>query len=152
MAHNLLYHRGEVDHTGLMMVVLCYLMQAYQHFLVVGRSSDSHVELEEVHLEVGLASEVVVQVPSVDLEDVEETDQVEEVDLAEVVVDQVEDHKQEGVDLEGEGLKEADHMADQEIVLGEEGVHPYLEVQSMEEEGVVLVEEGQVALEGQVDT
>lgn len=137
---------------GRMMVVLCCLMQAYQHFPEVGRSLDSHVELEEVHLEVGLVSEVVVQVPSGDLEDVEEKDQVEEVDLAEVVVDQVEDHKQEGVDLEGEGLKAADHMADQEIVQGEEGVHPYLEVQSMEEEGVVQVEVGLVDLEDQVDT
>lgn len=113
---------------------------------------DSHVELEEVHLEVGLVSVVVVQAPLGDQEDVEEMDQVEEVDLAEEVVDQVEDHKQEGVDLEGEGLKEADHMADQEIVLGEEGVPPYLEVQSMEEEGVVQVEVGQVAREDQVDT
>lgn len=86
---------------------------------------DLHVELEVVLLEGVLVNEVVVQAPLVDLEGVAEKDQVEEVDLAEVEEDQVEDRRQVVVDLEGEGLGVADHMAVQEIELGEGGVHPY---------------------------
>lgn len=78
-------------------------------------------------------------------------DQEVEVDLAEEEGDQVEDHIQEEGGQVAKGLMVVDHMAVQEIKLGEVGVHHDLVVLLTVEELAALVED-QGVLVGQVDT